>query len=298
MAGDTDLRALLDFYIAAGADEAIGAVPRNRFAEPNAETKADPEAKLDRARGDPKAADAPFPPRAGARPAHPKARSSDPGASASASASRTVVPPAAASAHEIAAGCRTVDELVAAIRAFEGCPLKETATNTVVYDGDPQARVLFVGEAPGAEEDRRGLPFVGPAGQLLDRMLAAIGLDRGQVCISNMLFWRPPGNRSPTAEEIATCLPFAQRLIELVDPEVLVLVGGISAKALLGRTEGITRLRGVWHRYSSPGLAAPIDAIAIYHPAYLLRQPLHKRAAWRDLLAIRRRLDASSGQSG
>lgn len=285
MAGDHDLRALLDFYIAAGADEAIGAVPRNRFAESDAGAAPDPGGGAGPKPGRPGRSAASEPPPARSR------RPSTPGASPS----RTVVPPAAASAHEIAAGCHTVDELVAAIRAFDGCPLKETATNTVVYDGNPHAQVLFVGEAPGAEEDRRGLPFVGPAGKLLDRMLAAIGLDRDQVCISNMLFWRPPGNRSPTAEEIATCLPFAQRLIELVDPEVLVLVGGISAKALLGRNEGITRLRGVWHRYSSPGLAAPIDAIAIYHPAYLLRQPLHKRAAWRDLLAIRRRLD--SGES-
>ncbi len=270
----SDPRALLDFYLAAGVDEAIGERPRNRFDAAEAATPAQPAQP---------AAREPAPPPS----APPSERPAPPG-----TAPGRVLPPAARSAHEIAAGCRTVDELVAAIRAFDGCPLKETATNTVVYDGNPEARVLFVGEAPGAEEDRRGLPFVGPAGRLLDRMLAAIGLDRGQVCISNMLFWRPPGNRSPTADEIATCLPFAQRLIELVDPEVLVLVGGISAKAILGRTEGITRLRGVWRRYSSPGLAAPIDTIAIYHPAYLLRQPLQKRAAWRDLLAIRRRLDA------
>ncbi|MFQ5958104.1 MAG: uracil-DNA glycosylase family protein [Alphaproteobacteria bacterium] len=248
---------LLAWFVEAGADEAIGTEPRNRFAEAAAPARQPP-------------------------PGSPPPRT--------ASARNAALPPAAQSAHDIAAACATVDELVAAIRAFDGCALKETATNTVIYDGNPQGRVLFIGEAPGGEEDRRGLPFVGPAGRLLDRMLAAIGLDRTRVCISNMLFWRPPGNRSPTADEIATCLPFARRLIELVKPDVLVLVGGISAKAMFGRSEGITRLRGVWHNYRSPGLDAPIDAIATYHSAYLLRSPIQKRDAWRDLLAIKARL--------
>jgi DNA polymerase len=200
------------------------------------------------------------------------------------------MPPAAGTAREIAASCATIDELVAAIGAFDGCALKETATNTVIFDGNPKARILVIGEAPGAEEDRRGLPFVGPAGRLLDRMLAAIGLDRETVCIANVLFWRPPGNRTPTADELATCLPFVQRLIELIAPEVLVLVGGSPAKALLGRSEGITRLRGAWLDYHSPGLAAPIPTMATYHSAYLLRLPIKKREAWRDLLAIKAKL--------
>ncbi len=198
---------LLGWYIEAGADEAIGETPRNRFGQPAQEVEPPP------------------PPRRAAKPP----------------------PPAAATAREIAASCATVDELAAAIRAFDGCALKETATNTVVYDGNPKASILFVGEAPGAEEDRRGLPFVGPAGRLLDRMLAAIGLDRTTACISNVLFWRPPGNRPPTADELATCLPFVERLIELVAPRVVVFVGGIPAKLMLGRSEGITRLRGTWH---------------------------------------------------
>ncbi len=248
---------LLAWYIEAGADEAIGREPRNRFADAAAR------------RETPSASPTPPKPPPPSNPARP---------------------PAAQSAQAIAAACATVDELVAAIAAFDGCTLKETATNTVIYDGNPRGRVLFVGEAPGSEEDRRGVPFVGPAGRLLDRMLAAIGLDRAGVCISNMLFWRPPGNRSPTADEIATCLPFARRLIELVKPDVLVLVGGISAKAMFGRSEGITRLRGVWHNYRSPGLDGPIDAIATFHPAYLLRSPIQKRDAWRDLLAIKARL--------
>ncbi len=240
---------LLDWYVEAGADEAIGERPRDRFAD------------------------------SAPKPATPAPRSST-----------AATPPAAGSAREIAASCTTTDQLVAAIRAFDGCALKETTTNTVIYDGNPKARIVFVGEAPGAEEDRRGLPFVGPAGRLLDRMLAAIGLDRTSVCITNVLFWRPPGNRPPTAEELAICLPFAERLIELIAPKVLVLVGGISAKALLGRSEGITRLRGTWHDYHSPGLAEPISAIATYHSAYLLRQPMRKREAWRDLLTIKAKL--------
>jgi uracil-DNA glycosylase len=162
----------------------------------------------------------------------------------------------------------------------------------VFADGNPEARVMFVGEAPGADEDRQGLPFVGVSGQLLDRMLASIGLDRATgFYITNIVFWRPPGNRTPTTNEIAVCLPFLERHIELVAPKVLVCLGGPSAKTLLGRAEGITRLRGQWHSYASPRMAAPIDAMAVFHPAYLLRSPAHKREAWRDLLEIRDRLN-------
>ena len=149
----------------------------------------------------------------------------------------------------------------------------------------------MVGEAPGAEEDRQGLPFVGASGRLLDRMLACIGLDRTSVYITNILPWRPPGNRQPNAAEIAACLPFAERHVALVHPKVLVLAGGTSAKTILGTTEGITRLRGRWIDHTIPGMAAPVPTIAIYHPAYLLRQPAQKRDAWRDLLAIKSRLE-------
>ena len=150
---------------------------------------------------------------------------------------------------------------------------------------------MFVGEAPGAEEDRRGLPFVGASGRLLDRMLAAIGLDRGNVFITNVIYWRPPGNRTPLPAEVAACLPFVERAIELVDPAVLVLLGGASAKTLLGRQEGIMRLRGRWHSFATPRMASPIPAMATFHPAYLLRSPGQKREAWRDFLAVRERLD-------
>ncbi|MDP6013886.1 MAG: uracil-DNA glycosylase [Alphaproteobacteria bacterium] len=183
----------------------------------------------------------------------------------------------------------SVTALAEAVAAFDGCALKATAKNTVFANGNPQADLMLIGEAPGAEEDRRGLPFVGKAGQLLDRMLAAIGRDRDSVYITNMLFWRPPGNRSPSIEEIALCRPFVDRHMVLAGPKLVVCVGGISAKALLGCSEGITRLRGKWYEIMLPG-AAPIPATAMFHPAYLLRQPAQKRLAWRDLLAVRDRL--------
>ena len=158
--------------------------------------------------------------------------------------------------------------------------------NLVFADGNPDGRVMLIGEGPGSEEDRRGLPFVGASGQLLDRMLACIGLDRAQVYISNVLFWRPPGNRTPTDAEVAACLPFVERHIELANPDFLVLLGGMSAKTLLARTEGILRLRGRWRPYQHAGMATPIPALPTLHPAYLLRQPQQKRLAWRDLLSL------------
>lgn len=202
------------------------------------------------------------------------------------------------SAREAAGAAQSLDALKQALAAFEGCPLKRTATSLVFADGRPDARLMLVGEAPGEQEDRQGLPFVGPAGHLLDRMLAAIGLDRHAddparaVYISNMLPWRPPGNRSPTDMEIAACLPFMQRHIALKRPDILVFLGGISAKTLLNRSEGITRLRGRWFDYAGPGVGQPIPALAMLHPAYLLRNPVAKREAWRDWLALRQKLDA------
>ncbi|MGH6947906.1 MAG: uracil-DNA glycosylase [Kiloniellales bacterium] len=178
-------------------------------------------------------------------------------------------------------------ELRAILERFEGCPLKATATNLAFTDGNSEARLMIVGEAPGPEEDRQGLPFVGVSGKLLDRMLAAIDLDRDKVLITNTIFWRPPGNRTPTGAEIAACLPFVERLIELVDPTYLLLVGGSSAKTLLARPEGILKLRGRWAHYQHAGLPRPIPALPTLHPAYLLRMPNQKRLAWRDLLAFR-----------
>ncbi|WP_431858629.1 uracil-DNA glycosylase [Azospirillum sp.] len=184
----------------------------------------------------------------------------------------------------------TLAELEEALRAFDGCPLKRTATNTVFADGNPQARIMLIGEAPGEDEDRQGKPFVGVSGKLLDRMLGWIGLDRTAVYITNILPWRPPGNRSPTQAEIAACLPFLERHVELVGPEVLVPLGGTSAKTLLNRAEGITRLRGQWFDYTAPGTGKTVPVLPMLHPAYLLRNPISKREAWRDLLTLRQRI--------
>ena len=167
-----------------------------------------------------------------------------------------------------------------------------TATNTVFADGNPEAPLMLIGEAPGAEEDRQGLPFVGRSGQLLDRMLAAIGLDRTGCYISNIVNWRPPGNRTPNGNEIAICMPFIERHVALARPRLLVFLGGTAAKTMLGRSEGITRLRGRWFNYEAPGLPGPIPALATFHPSYLLRTPGQKREAWRDFLSIKEKLDA------
>ena len=194
-------------------------------------------------------------------------------------------------AREAAASARTLAELRDCLLRFEGCGLKATATQLVFGSGEAGAEVMFVGEAPGADEDRQGFPFVGRAGQLLDKMLASIGLDRGKVYIANVVPWRPPGNRTPTPLETAACLPFTRRQIELVAPKILVCLGAPSAQTLLGSREGITRLRGRWFDYAA-GEAA-IRAIAMLHPAYLLRQPAHKRLAWLDLRLLAKEIASS-----
>lgn len=202
------------------------------------------------------------------------------------------LPPAAQQAASLAAACRSLDELRAALAGFDGCALSKTATHLVFNDGNPASGLMLIGEAPGAEEDRIGKPFVGPSGQLLDRMLASIGLDRDGFLITNLIPWRPPGNRNPTDAEVMLCLPFLHRQIALVRPRVLLLLGGLAAKALLGGGTGITRLRGTWREIEIPGLEARLPALATYHPAYLLRTPGAKRAAWADMIALRRQLDA------
>lgn len=203
---------------------------------------------------------------------------------------RGAVRPAAAQAAALAAGCQTLAELRAAVAGFEGCALRDTATNLVFSDGNPEARIMLVGEAPGAEEDRAGLPFVGASGQLLDRMLGSIGLDRRQVLITNILPWRPPGNRTPTEAEIATCLPFVLRHIALVAPDFLLLLGATAVRAITGDTQGIRRMRGRWQSLTVPGMDRPIPTLPTYHPAYLLRTSLAKREAWSDLLQLQEKL--------
>jgi len=254
----------LRWWIEAGVDIALDDTPHDRFAE----------------------SAAPPPPKAVAAPAAaaPPARSS-----ASAPA---VAPPdeAARSATEAARAARTLDELRAALDAFQGCSLKATATRLVFADGAPDARIMLVGEAPGADEDRIGRPFVGRAGQLLDRMLGSIGLDRTKVYIANVVPWRPPGNRTPTLQETTICLPFMMRQIALVNPRWLVCLGGSATQTLLGGKEGITRSRGVWREYvNEDGRAIP--ALPMFHPAYLLRTPGAKRWAWADLRKLRRTIE-------
>lgn len=252
------MAAVLRWYADHGVDEAIGDEPINRF------ESIDNESATAGTVASPKPAESPSPP----------------------------PPPATqavAGAREHAQSATTIELLQKAIESFDGCALKRTATTTCVYDGNPAASIMMIGEAPGAQEDRQGKPFVGPAGQLLDKMLGAIDLDRESVFITNMLFWRPPGNRTPTAEEIAICLPFVERMVEIMRPEILIYIGGSAAKAMLGRNEGITRLRGRWFTYTSTD-GREIPATAIFHPAFLLRQPARKRESWRDLQAIRQRL--------
>jgi DNA polymerase len=202
-------------------------------------------------------------------------------------------PPGASRAAELAAAAGSLDALRDAMAAFEGSPLRETATNLVFADGAPASGLMLIGEAPGADEDRLGKPFVGVSGRLLDRMLASIGLGRERdFYLTNILPFRPPGNRTPTDAEIALFLPFVLRHVELAAPRLLVLLGGTAAKALLRSREGITRLRGRWHEVSPrEGGGTPWPALATLHPAYLLRNPAAKKDAWHDLLLLRKRLD-------
>jgi len=193
-------------------------------------------------------------------------------------------------ARELARRCNTLAELEAAVRGFEGCALKRTAKNTVFADGTAGAPVMVIGEAPGADEDRLGKPFVGVSGQLMDRMMQSIGLTReGGFYITNILFWRPPGNRTPTLAEQAMCLAFTRRHIELAKPKLLVLAGGVAVKAVLDTAEGITRLRGKWTSVKLDD-GSEVPAMPTFHPAYLLRTPASKRQSWSDLLLVDKRL--------
>jgi DNA polymerase len=278
--------ALLKLYIDWGADEAIESTPQSRLGA-TAPAAAVPAA-------------APVPPRPPAQRGLSEAR---PSAAPPPSAATPAAPrvdlrklgpmdqAAIESARDFARNAQSLEELKAALSRYDGVSLRKTATNLVFADGNPEASIMLVGEAPGADEDRQGKPFVGVSGQLLDRMMGAIGYDRSTFYITNVCFWRPPGNRKPTEAELAAQQPFVIRHIELVRPKVLVLVGGSSAQMLLGTNQGITRLRGKWFDYRSDGLDAPIPALPIFHPAYLLRQPELKREAWRDLLMLRARLD-------
>lgn len=184
----------------------------------------------------------------------------------------------------------TLADLKSAMEQIQNLGIKDTAMNLVFGEGPLQPPVMLIGEAPGEEEDRSGRPFIGRAGQLLEKMISAVGFTRDQVYITNVLPWRPPGNRTPKVDEVATCLPFLMRHIEIVQPKLLLLLGGPSAKALLGKEESVTRMRGIWWEYHSPGLPAPLPALVTYHPAYLLRTPLAKRESWRDLRLLKKKI--------
>jgi DNA polymerase len=260
---------LLAFYLEAGVDCALDDEPVNRLADPELAPAARPAVVHQQT-----ARTAPLPPPAAA----PRTDA-------------TVAPDVAiASAREAARTAPTLDALRQLLETFDGCALKHTATKLVFADGNPQARVMFVGEAPGRDEDIEGLPFVGRSGKLLDRMIAAIGLDRSKAYIANVIPWRPPGNRTPTPQETQICLPFIQRQIELVNPDVLVTLGNPSTQALLQTREGIMRTRGKWQDYDTG--TRGIRAIATFHPAYLLRSPSYKRMSWQDLRAIAKALES------
>lgn len=264
------LQALLDFHVEAGVDLALDETPHNRFAEPKpAPAQANPA----------QAAQPDLPPRASpsAPRALPKVASGTP-------------EEVAGHAREQARHAQSLEELEAILAGFDGCTLKISAKNLAFADGNPDGRVMLVGEAPGADEDRIGKPFMGRSGQLLDRMLATIGLDRSQVYVANIVPWRPPGNRTPTPQEIAICKPFIARQIELASPEFLLCLGGPAAQNLLGLKDGILRTRGRWFPYKTDD-GREIRALPTLHPAYLLRQPLQKRLGWRDFQALRRALD-------
>jgi DNA polymerase len=255
-----DSLSALAWLVEAGADEAMGDAPADRFA-------ARPQAQL-------------------AKPAAP--------AVAKAPTARKAAPPIESdfigTAIERARGANSLAELKVALEGFDGCALKRTATNTVFADGNPVNRIMFIGEAPGRDEDKQGLPFVGRAGKLLDKMIAAIHLDRTRAYITNVINWRPPDNRDPSPEEAAMCLPFLRRHIELVNPEVMILLGAVSVRHVMGRSDGIMKTRGRWLEYNVNGRMVPV--MPTLHPAYLLRQPAHKKLAWRDLQAVEEKIIA------
>ena len=261
---DKDALGTLNWLVEAGADEAIGEMPVNRLV-----AKAPVEAKIPLTR----------PPQA--KPVATTLSHEGRG---------NIGGDGISDAQALAAAANSLAELKAALESFDGCILKKSAANTVFADGTPAGRVMFIGEAPGRDEDRIGKPFVGRAGQLLDKMLASIGLDRNvNAYITNVINWRPPDNRDPSPEEAAMCLPFLRRHIELANPGVIILLGAVAGKHVMGITEGIMKSRGRWMEYRVGDRMVPI--MPTLHPAYLLRQPAHKKLAWRDLQTLAARME-------
>lgn len=267
-------RELLAFYVEAGVDAVVGERPMDRFADVSAAASG--------------LGTEPTPRRPPLSPLPPQGRESRPAPRNGSAPAVSLSPEAAVmAAREAARSAASLDDLRAILDRFEGCALRATATQLVFADGSPQGRVMFVGEAPGREEDLEGRAFIGRSGKLLDLMMTAIGLDRTGAYIANVIPWRPPGNRTPTPQETQICLPFIKRQIELADPDILVTLGQPATAALLN-VQGIMKNRGRWFPYHTG--TREIRAIASLHPAYLLRQPLHKRLAWRDFLTIRKAL--------
>ncbi|NEU12019.1 uracil-DNA glycosylase [Methylobacterium sp. BTF04] len=279
-----DLIATLDFHVAAGVDVMLDEHPHDRFNEADAPVRAEA-------------------PRLETQPAiaetRPRLELPPRGEVATQVPTRTYGQSAAAKPGEAAGDARarakdvtSLEELEALLAGFDGCPLKFTAKNLVFADGDPTAKLMFIGEAPGADEDRIGKPFMGRSGKLLDRMMAAVGLDRTSAYVTNIVPWRPPGNRNPTPQEVSICKPFIERQIELADPDLIVCLGSPATQAITGTKDGILKARGRFYPYHVAG--REIRALATLHPAYLLRQPLQKRLAWRDFRTLRAALDGKA----
>ncbi len=271
-----DKKALLEWYMAAGVDEITDDSPTDYFSlKPSITTEINVTPDI-------KQVNNPF--------------TASPASKVSSPPLHLAPTEASNAARNMADNCKTLAELEEAVRNFDGCALKKTATKTVFSDGNPQAKIMVIGEAPGMQEDIQGIPFCGASGQLLDRMFKAIGLDRSTIYISNTIFWRPPGNRQPNEIEIVTCLPFVEKHIAIISPSLLILSGGTATNALLKKEQSISRLRGNFYEYQNRYMEKPVKTALIYHPSYLLRQPLYKKQAWQDLLMIQGFL-ADSGKN-
>ncbi|HKJ60602.1 MAG TPA: uracil-DNA glycosylase [Hyphomicrobiales bacterium] len=268
---------LLRWYQAMGVDEAISETPLDwSTLEESRRLPPQPDPAARKAPARPAAPPPPAPsPTPARKPGHPG------------------LPASALAARDIAAKAADLENLERALAEFDGCALKKTAKNLCFARGNPEARLMLIGEAPGRDEDLTGKPFVGRAGQLLDRMLTAIGLGSDDVYITNVVYWRPPGNRTPTPHEVQACQPFLERQIELAGPEMIVLLGGAAAKQMLATDQGIMKLRGKWKSIEIAG--KPVKTLATLHPAFLLRNPVSKRLAWRDLLTVQTGLEGGAG---
>lgn len=273
-----ELLSLLRWYQAMGVDVAVGEEARDRFAE----SAAPPTRAL-------KPNSAPTP----AAPATPSPTHAAPARNAPANAAPTMTAPDLEEVEKLVQACETMQALREAYDAYDGCPLKPRATQLVFADGNPEANVMLIGEAPGHDEDLQGKPFVGRAGQLLDRMLGAIGLDRDKVFIVNTVAWRPPGNRNPTPAEIDACRPFLNRQVQLASPKLIMSLGLVATQTLFAEKISITRTRGQWRDVSFGGYDVPV--LPTLHPAFLLRQPRQKREAWQDLLTLQTAIRALDG---